>query len=192
VGLLIFQFFLIFVIGWVLNRLEPSTSPGIIMEIPEYHFPDFKIVWRQAWHKFKDFLAIGVPFIVFGSVVIEALRVFNILDMITSAMSPVTVSWLGLPAFTGVLLIFGILRKEANLALLFSLAGGALITTIISPLQMVVFSIVILLYIPCISTIAVMVRETSIKTTVVMVVSEVALALLIGGVAFRILGLFMT
>ncbi len=106
-------------------------------------------------------------------------------------MTPVTVGWLGLPAFTGVLLIFGILRKEANLALLISFAGGAAITSLISPLQMVVFSIVILLYIPCISTMAVMVKETSVKITAFMVIAEIALALLVGGVAYRILGLFI-
>jgi ferrous iron transport protein B len=191
VGLLIFQFILIFIVGWILNRLAPSTSPGIIMEMPEYRLPDLKIVWRQAWNRFKDFLTIGVPFIVAGSIVIESLRVFNILDAITQTMTPITVGWLGLPAFTGVLLIFGILRKEANLALLISLAGGAAITSIISPLQMVVFSIVILLYIPCISTMAVMIRETSLKATAVMVIFEIALALLAGGVAYRLLGMFM-
>lgn len=191
VGLLIFQFILIFLIGRLLNRLAPSNSPGIIMEIPDYRVPDLKVVWRQAWYRFKDFLNIGVPFIVAGSVVIEFLRVFNILDSVTHALTPLTVSWLGLPAFAGVLLIFGILRKEANLALLISFAGGAAITSIITPLQMVVFSIVILLYIPCVSTIAVMVKETSVKITAVMVVAEIALALLMGGIAYRVLGLFM-
>jgi ferrous iron transport protein B len=191
VGLLVFQFLIIFLIGRLLNRLIPSNSAGIIMEIPEYRTPDLKIVWRHTWYRFRDFLTIGVPFIVAGSVLIEALSVFNVLDVITNALTPLTVSWLGLPAFTGLLLIFGILRKEANLALLISLAGGAAVTSIISPLQMVVFSIVILLYVPCISTIAVMIRETSLKNASVMVAAEIALALLIGGLAYRVLGLFM-
>jgi ferrous iron transport protein B len=191
VGLLVFQFTIIFVVGWIVNRLNPSRSPGIIMEIPEYRVPDIKIVWKQAWYRFKDFLMVGVPFIVIGSAVIESLRIFSILDDVTRTLTPITVSWLGLPAFTGVLLIFGILRKEANLALLISLAGGATITSIISPLQMVVLSIVVMLYIPCISTMAVMVKEIGVKYTVVMVVTETVLALLIGGISFRVLGLFL-
>jgi ferrous iron transport protein B len=190
VGILAFQFLLIYVIGLILNKIMPSTSPGIIMEIPEYRWPSLRNVWRQAWFKFKDFLTIGVPLIVIGSVVIEALNVYNLLDYITDILAPVTVSWLGLPAFTGVLLIFGILRKEANLALLISFAGGAAITTIMTPLQMVVFTIVILIYIPCISTIAVLLKETGFKITTLMVVAEIALAILIGGVAYRLLGLF--
>jgi ferrous iron transport protein B len=190
VGILAFQFLLIFVLGRILNKLIPSKSPGIIMEIPEYRFPSWKIVWNQAWYKFKDFLTIGVPLIVAGSVVIESLRIFGWLGNVTDFLHPVTVTWLGLPAFTGVLLIFGVLRKEANLALLVSYAGGAAITSVISPLQMIVFSIVIMLYIPCISTIAVLFKENGIKVTAAIVVGEVALAIFIGGIAYRVLGLF--
>jgi ferrous iron transport protein B len=185
------QILIIFLLGKLLNRLNPSTSPGIIMEMPEYRLPSARIVWKQAWYRFKDFLTLGVPLIVAGSLLIETMRVFHILEHVTSAISPLTVSWLGLPAFTGVLLIFGILRKEANLALLITFAGGAQITSIITPLQMVVFSIVIMLYIPCISTIAVLVKETGLKMTALMVVAEVGLALLVGGLAYRVLGLFM-
>ena len=161
------------------------------MEIPEYRAPSFKIVFQQAWKKFKDFLIVGVPLIVAGSVVIEALRVFNYLDVITQAISPLTVFWLGLPAFTGVLLIFGILRKEAALALVITFAGGALITSVMSPLQMIVFSVVIMLYVPCISTIAVLVKETGIKITAGMVLAETVMAIVLGGIAYRLLGLII-
>ena len=189
VGILIFQFVLIFIVGRILSRLTPSTSPGIIMEIPEYRLPSLKVVWQQSWYKFKDFLVVGVPLIVAGSMAIESLRVFNLLGYVTDALTPLTVYWLGLPAFTGILLIFGILRKEATLALLITLAGGAAITSIITPLQMVVFSIVIMLYIPCIATIAVLVKETGIKMTAAMVAAEILMALLIGGLAARVLTL---
>jgi ferrous iron transport protein B len=185
IGLLLFQFALIFLLGRILNRMIPSTSPGIIMEIPEYRIPSAKIVIQQGWKKFKDFLVIGVPLIVAGSVVIESLRVFNYLETITQALTPLTVTWLGLPAFTGVLLIFGILRKESALALLVTFAGGAVISNVMSPVQMIVFSLVILLYVPCISTIAVLVKESGLKYTLIMVTGETGLALLIGGIAYR-------
>ena len=192
VGVLAFQFIIIFLAGIILNKVRPSTSPGIIMEIPEYRMPSFRIVWRQAWFRFKDFLTIGVPLIIAGSVAIESLRAANLLDVITQALTPLTVYWLGLPAITGMLLIFGILRKEATLALLISVAGGASIASIISPTQMVVFAIVIMLYIPCISTIAALVRETGYKITAAITLVEVGTALLVGGLVYRVLSLFMS
>jgi ferrous iron transport protein B len=189
VALMVFQFVLIFVVGRVLNRLSPSTSPGIIMEIPEYRIPALRTVVSQAWNRFKGFVILGIPLITVGSAVIQSLNAFNLLDYITRGLSPLTVTWLGLPAFTGVLLIFGILRKEATLALLITLAGGVSIVSIMSPLQMVVFTIVIMLYIPCISTIAVLVKETGFKITTAIVFAEIVLALLVGGIAYRVLGL---
>jgi ferrous iron transport protein B len=185
-GLLVFQFILIAILGRLLNHLFPSTSPGIIMEIPEYRVPSPKIVFLQGWMKFKDFLIIGIPLIVFGSVVIESLRVFNYLDSVTQFLTPLTVTWLGLPAFTSVLLIFGILRKESALALLITFAGGAAISTVMSPVQMLVFSLVMMLYIPCISTIAVLVKESGVKITVLIVAVEIGLAVVIGGIAYRV------
>jgi ferrous iron transport protein B len=50
---------------------------------------------------------------------------------------------------------------------------------------------VILIYIPCISTIAVLLKETGVKATTLMVLAEIGLAILIGGVAYRLLGLFL-
>jgi ferrous iron transport protein B len=149
------------------------------------------VVWRQAWYKFKDFLTIGIPLIMVGSMVIEVMQVFHWMDYITRFLDPITVWWLGLPAFAGVILIFGILRKEANLALLISMAGGAAISTIMTPIQMVVFALVIMLYIPCISTITVLFKETGFKVTTSIIVAEIILAVLIGGIAARVLPLVL-
>jgi Fe2+ transport system protein B len=46
-----------------------------------------------------------------------------------------------------------------------------------------------MLYIPCISTIAILVKETGVKVTTVMVLAEIALAILFGGITYRLLGL---
>ena len=62
---------------------------------------------------------------------------------------------------------------------------------VMSPLQMAVFSLVIMIYIPCISTMAVLVKETGMKITAITVVIEIVLALLVGGLAYRLLGLLM-
>jgi ferrous iron transport protein B len=55
----------------------------------------------------------------------------------------------------------------------------------------VVFSLVIMLYIPCISTIAVLFKENGWKYTALIVLGEIGLAILLGGLAYRLLGLWM-
>jgi len=58
-------------------------------------------------------------------------------------------------------------------------------------LQMVVFALVIMIYVPCIATIVAMVKETGWKHALEITVFEIGLAILIGGVAFRLLDPFL-
>jgi ferrous iron transport protein B len=189
--LYIIDFALIFIVGRVLNRLLPGVSVGIILEIPQYRTPSTKVVLRQAWTRFRPFLIVAIPLIIVGSVVLEGLRSSGHLDAIASAMSPVTVQWLGLPAFTGALLLIGVLRKEATLVLLASVAGTADVAAVMAPLQIFVFSFVVMVYVPCISTIAALVKEVGWKWAAGISLAEIGLAVLLGGILYRVLSLFM-
>lgn len=187
VTLYIFDFLLIFLIGRLLNKILPGTSVGIIMEMPPYRTPSVNVVTKQAWIRFKPFLLTAIPLIIVGSILVEAMRLTNVLSMLSDALSPVTVTWLGLPAFTGFLFIFGVLRKEAALVLLTTAAGTNDISSVMSPLQMVVFALVVMIYVPCIATIAAMVKETGWKHALKITIFEIVLAIFIGGIAFRVL-----
>jgi ferrous iron transport protein B len=191
IALYVVDFMLIFIIGRLLNRLLPGVSVGIIMEMPPYRLPSGKVVLKQAWNRFKPFLMTALPLIILGSIVVEAMRITNVLSLVSTALSPVTVVWLGLPAFTGFLFIFGVIRKEAALVLLTTAAGTADIRAVMSPVQMVVFALMIMIYVPCIATIAALIRETGWKNAALISFSEIGLAVLLGGVTFRILSLFM-
>jgi ferrous iron transport protein B len=56
---------------------------------------------------------------------------------------------------------------------------------------MIVFSIVTMIYIPCVATIAALNREFGWKKALAVTLIDVSLALLIGGLAYRILSLAM-
>lgn len=189
--LYVFDFLLIFLIGRILNRFLPGMSVGIIMEMPPYRLPSGKVVLKQAWNRFKPFLLTALPLIVLGSVIIEAMRLTDVLFLVSDALSPVTVLWLGLPAFTGFLFIFGILRKEAALVLLMTAAGTTDIRSVMSPVQMIVFALVIMIYVPCVATIAALIREIGWKKAGLITFFEISLAIIIGGFAFRLLSLWM-
>ncbi len=190
VALYIFDFLLIFLIGRLLNKTLPGSSVGIIMEMPPFRTPSIKVILKQAWIRFKPFLKTAIPLIIIGSLIVEAMRLTDILQIISNFLSPITVTWLGLPAFTGFLFIFGILRKEAALVLLTIVAGTSSISSVMSPLQMVVFALVIMIYIPCLATIAAIIKETSWKFAIKITLFEIMLALFIGGIAYRVLDPF--
>ena len=191
VALYIFDFLLIFLIGRMLNRLLPGVSVGIIMEMPPYRRPSGNVVAKQAWNRFKPFLLTALPLIILGSMIIEAMRLTEVLSLVSNALSPITVTWLGLPAFTGFLFLFGILRKEAALVLLMTAAGTIDIRSVMTPMQMIVFALVIMIYVPCVATIAALVRETGWKRAGLITFTEIGLAFLIGGFAYRLLMIIM-
>jgi ferrous iron transport protein B len=94
------------------------------------------------------------------------------------------VFWLGLPAITGVFLIYGILRKELTLVLLslFSANMGLTIVELLTPIQMIVFSLVTMLYVPCFATIIIIAKNSNWKYALQITFLEISLALLIGGI----------
>jgi len=96
---------------------------------------------------------------------------------------------LGLPQLSGIPLIFGVLRKELTLILLAEIAGTTDFEKILTPVQMIVFALVTMIYIPCISTIAALVREFGWKRAIGVSVVDILLALTIGGVAYRLLSI---
>ena len=111
------------------------------------------------------------------------------LEPIANILSPVTVTWLGLPAITGITLIFGVLRKELTLIMLATLFGTTNFAQVMTPIQMIVFTLVSMLYIPCIATIAVLVKEFGWKKTLSITVFETLLAFFLGGMVFKLLSI---
>jgi len=183
-----FDLVLVFVLGRIAFKVLPGEPVGLIMEMPPYRRPPAKNVLVKTWGRTKDFVYIAFPIIIAGSVAIEALALSGFMSYVVEAANPLTGGWLGLPPETGIPLIFGILRKELTLILLSELIPLASLT----PIQMIVFSLVTMIYIPCIATIAACVREFGWRKALAITVIDVSLALFLGGLAYRLLSLMAT
>jgi len=94
------------------------------------------------------------------------------------------------PLISGILLIFGILRKELILVMLATLLGTANFSQVLTPVQMITLALVSMLYIPCIATIAALWREFGWRKAVGITAFEIVFAIGIGGIAFRLLSVF--
>ncbi|MBD3255618.1 MAG: ferrous iron transport protein B [Candidatus Lokiarchaeota archaeon] len=173
----------ILLVGRILNKTMPGSCTELIMEMHEYRVPNYSVIMKQTWLRSKEFIFKALPIIIILGVFLEILLIFNALEPINLVISPITVFWLGLPVITGVFLIYGILRKELTLVLLALLASsiGIAITDLLTPIQMIVFCLVTMLYIPCFATIIIIAKNTSWKYALQISLMEIALALLIGG-----------
>ncbi|MCX6654930.1 MAG: ferrous iron transport protein B [Candidatus Bathyarchaeota archaeon] len=180
------DFLLIFILGRIAFKVLPGEPVGLIMEMPSYKIPTVKVTGQRTWFRLKDFIVEAFPVIIIGNLVIYIANQAGLLNLIQGVFTPVTVWWLGLPAATGVVLIFGVLRKELTLILLASLMGTTNFALILSPSQMLVFAFVVMIYIPCIATIAVLSKEFGARTAALISLTEIVLAIVLGGIVFRV------
>jgi ferrous iron transport protein B len=190
-ALYIFDLLVIFALGKLAFRVVPGEPTALIMEMHDYRWPHLKTVLKQTWFRVADFVKIAFPLIIVGSLALKLAEVSGLLGPITAVLSPVTVVWLGLPAITGITLIFGILRKELALIMLATLLGTTNFAQFLSPVQMIVFTLVAMFYIPCIATVAALVKEFGWKKALFITVFEIVFAIILGGIALRLLTLVM-
>ena len=188
-ALYIFNLLIIFALGRLAFKVVPGESTALIMEMHDYRWPHMKTILKQMWFRVAEFIKIAFPLIIVGSLLLKLAEVSGLLEPLAAVLSPVTVVWLGLPAITGITLIFGVLRKELSLVMLAALLGTTNFAQVLTPVQMVVFTLVAMLYIPCIATIAALVKDFGWKKAYFITVFEIAFAILVGGIAFRLLTL---
>jgi ferrous iron transport protein B len=182
-ALYVLDLILIFILGRIAFKVLPGEPVGLIMEMPPYKKPSLRNILTKTWSRTKDFVLIAFPIIVAGSLTITVLDVTGFIGYITTGARPLISGWLGLPKEVGIPLIFGVLRKELALILLSELIPLQSLTAV----QMIVFALVTMIYIPCIATIAALIREFGWKKSIAITFIDIALAFLLGGITYRLL-----
>ena len=172
--------FLVWVIlGFVLNRMVKGFSPELLIEIPPYRIPPWQAVLQKLWFRVYGFLHEAIPIILGAVLVINILYAVGVFDIIANVTAPVATGLLGLPKEAVVALTVGFLRKDVALGMLAPLA--------LTAEQLVVGSVVLAMFFPCIATFVVLFRELGargvLKATAIMVTA----ALSVGGLLNLIL-----
>jgi ferrous iron transport protein B len=190
-GLYIFATVLIFIVGKISSKLMIGEPVELIMPMPDYKTPNIKTIFSQTWDSLKEFIYIAAPIVIVSGVVIQGINLAGWMPAIASVMSPVTVNWLGLPAVTGILLIFGILRKELILVMLAAYLGTTDFNEVLTSQQMITLAVVSMFYVPCVATISVLWKEYGWKKALVITLAETAFAIVLAGLVKRGLDVFM-
>ncbi len=186
-----FDLIVIFILGRIAFKILPGEPTALIMEMNDYKLPHLRTVLKQTWFRLAEFIKIAFPLIIVGSFSLKLAEIFGMLERIASFLSPVTVTWLRLPSISGITLIFGVMRKELLLVMLATLLRTTNFAEVLTPLQMVVLSLVAMFYIPCIATIATLIKEFGLKKALSITAFEIIFAIGLGGVASRILAMIL-
>jgi len=186
-GLYVFAMVVIFIAGRLSTKVVGGEPVELIMPMPDYKTPHMRTILVQTWDALKEFIYIAAPIVIVSGVVIQAINLAGWMPAISSVLSPITVNWLGLPAITGILLIFGILRKELILVMLAAFLGTANFGEVLTAQQMLTLSVVSMFYIPCVATISVLWNEYGWKRAMAVCVLEILFAIILGGIVSRLL-----
>lgn len=179
----------IFVLGRVALRVVPGQSTGLIMEMHSFKTPSLSVVGRQTWGRTKSLIYIVFPTYIVGSALVQVLYAVGVLRPLSDVLSPLTVGWLGLPAIAGILLILGVVRKEFILLASVAVFGSTNLALFMTPVQLITLAFVGILYLPCLSTIAVLAKEFGWKAAATISIANLVTAIVVGGVVFRLLSL---
>ena len=184
--LYLFNIFVIALVGKILTSMIPEDTPGLILEIPPYRIPTLRTVTQKAWFRIKEFIVEAWPILIAGSALLAVANYFNAADFFNMLLRPIT--WiLGLPAATGVPLVFGVFRKELSLVMLGQALGSMDFNTVLTSVQMITFTVFVMFYVPCLATLSALRRELGTRAmlsiTAMTVVIATITALLARGVA---------
>ncbi|MDH5765263.1 MAG: ferrous iron transporter B, partial [Gammaproteobacteria bacterium] len=122
------------------------------------------------------------PLLVGGSIVLALLNHIGADTIINTVFTPITSWWLGLPVVLGVPILFGVLRKELSLLMIYQALGSFEIATLMDQVQIMTFLVFLTFYVPCISTFAVMLKTIGRKEAFFSVGLSVVTALLVSGI----------
>jgi ferrous iron transport protein B len=171
------------VTGRLLARRPSALGPGQIPDIPPYALPRPRQLLVEAWSRTSDILTIVTPLLVGGSIVLALLHHVGADAVINTVFTPITTWWLGLPAVLGVPILFGVLRKELSLLMIYQALGTFEVGSLLDWVQIMTFLIFLTFYIPCVSTFAAMLKTIGRRNALRSAGLSVGIALVLSGVA---------
>ena len=166
------------VAGNILTKIWPEISPGMLMEVPPYRHPSLRVVLLKTWWRLREFVIIAAPLLIAGSALLGAIEFLGWERFINTLLSPLT-TLLGLPPAVGLTLVFGVLRKELSLLMLMQALGTTQVATVLTTGQILIFTLFVTFYLPCLATLATLAREIGWKLTALASVALFVLAMVI-------------
>lgn len=172
--------FTVFVmIGLILNKILPGEATPLLIDLPPMRIPRVENLVRKTWMRTFYFIKEAGMWFFIGAFVIGFMQVTGLLDKWIQFLSPLTVNWLQLPAGAARAFIMGIVRRDFGAAGFYSLD--------LSPMQTVAGLVTITLFVPCIASLMVMLKERGVFEGLIIWASSWVIAFTVGGIVSQIL-----
>lgn len=168
VGVLLFT-------GWLASKVVPGRRVPLVTELPPMRMPVLGNVLKKTGGRLKWYLIEVIPLFLIGTLIMFGLDRSGALPWIIEAGEPLVVGWLGLPPEASAAFVMGFLRRDFGASGLFALQSE------LSMIQAVVGMVTITLFVPCIASLMMIIKEQGMKVALLMLAMIIPTAFLIGG-----------
>ena len=172
-------FVLWLVLGLVLKHLVGGSAPEILVDIPPYRFPYWKSLAKKLWMRVRWFLKEAIPYVLLGVLLVNVLYAAGIIAVLRRLFQPVMRPVFGLPSEAVGALVVGFLRKDVAVGMLAPLDLGLR--------QLIVASVVLTAYFPCMATFVVLFRELGARDMALAAAIMLMSAFSVGGLLNQLL-----
>lgn len=170
-------------VGRLAARVIPGERSPLIVELPPLRMPVFTNVIFKTLARVEWYIKEAVPLFLLGTVLLFVLDTIHVLPALIEFLRPVVTGWLGLPSEAATALIMGFLRRDFAATGFFVMQSQGHL----SELQALVSITTITLFIPCIASVFMMVKERGLRVALGMVAFIFPFSILVGGLLMRLL-----
>ena len=175
------MFAVLMLAGFLAAKLIPGRRIPLVTEMPPIRLPLLGNVAKKTVGRLKWYLIEVIPLFLLGTLIMFLLDQFGALPAIIRAGEPLVSGWLGLPKEASAAFVMGFLRRDFGATGLFALSHS------LSPIQAVVGMVTITLFVPCIASVMMIVKEQGLKIAAAMLALIIPFAFLIGGLLNHLL-----
>ncbi len=176
-------FLVLMLVGWLASRVLPGERMPLIVELPPLRMPVFTNVIFKTLARLEWYIKEAVPLFLLGTLILFVLDAVQLLPALIETLKPVVTGWLGLPPEAASALIMGFLRRDFAATGFFVMQSQGHL----NDLQALVSITTITLFIPCIASVFMMIKERGWKTALGMVMFILPFSILVGGLLMRLL-----
>jgi ferrous iron transport protein B len=174
------MFTVLVIIGTILHKILPGQSTYLLIDLPPLRLPRVENILKKTTTRTWHFVREASPLFAIGALILGVLQVFGLLELIQLGLAPMTEGWLKLPKEAATAFIMGFVRRDFGAAGLFDLT--------LTPIQTLIAIVTISLFVPCIASGLIIIKEQGKKRAALIWASVLILAFFFGGLLAQIVG----
>ncbi len=163
----------------LLNKLLPGESTPLLIDLPMMRFPKMNNVIKKTLYRSYGFMKEAGFWFFVGALGVGLMEITGLLYIWQDLLAPLTIHWLKLPKEAANAFVMGMVRRDFGAAGLFDLK--------LTTMQITVAIITITLFVPCIASFVVMLKERGLKEGLSIWIGTWIAAFLIGGIIAQII-----